>query len=190
MAKLERKGNPMEKVMMAYAVYFRLDIYYPHGGAGWLFSNAAVRKFAEHIDLYYDLCQDLEGDDVALGAFFIAIGLKVLDYASDRFILAWPFPHSRRSRRTNYGRMKLKPCRKYSVKPGGPLFKPAVIHQAAAIHMHYIRMDLVHGSLRRVKSDVAVRYRSRIDLRGGRGIFCRINNETKKRKERKRKRLS
>jgi hypothetical protein len=50
-------------------------------------------------------------------------------------------------------------------------------------------MDLVRRSLDHIKDDFGVRYRGRVDLRGGRGVFCRMPSENTKEKGR-RKRLS
>ena len=142
--ELEEYGDPMTTINMAYNFHEWNNTYYPHGGSGFLFSNYAMRKFYENIDLYEELCYQTF-DDVALTPFFNKLGINLTEFQTNKFVVTWPNSEFDMNLIVlqRYKEVKmLKLCPPYyKLYSDGQELYPGQASKAASIHMHRIRMN-------------------------------------------------
>ena len=154
-ADLERKGDPMTTYQCAFNMHEFGHVYYPHGGTGWLFSNYAVRRFYEKVDVFVSMCKG-SADDVALTSFFSYMGLDVMDYQTNRFIVTFPLFDLEVISHKRYSRVKTCPPAYYLYPNANPPLVPGSIRNAACLHMHKVPMDQVWGLLSETPPEFAV----------------------------------
>jgi hypothetical protein len=136
---LESKTDPMKNFSFAFNFHEYGHRYYPHGGTGWLLSNYAVRKFMENNRRFVDICRS-SFDDVALAVFMQEMGLNLMDYQTNKFIVTWPCFDLDVILEKKWD--KVHPCPPtYHLYPGSVGLAPARARVAASIHMHRVPMD-------------------------------------------------
>jgi hypothetical protein len=151
---LEKRGDPMTTFGFAFNFHEYGNRYYPHGGTGWLFSNYAVKMFSANIRAFTSLCQD-SFDDVALAYFFNDMGLNIMDWQTNRFVVTFP----NHMRDVIFGRKwsKVGSCPKtYHLYPGSVGLVPGRPRVAASVHMHRVPMDQAWRLLCETPVDFAV----------------------------------
>lgn len=154
-SELEARGDPMTTYQFAFNMHEYGNMYYPHGGTGWLFSNYAVRRFYENVGTFVRMC-DGSADDVALTVFFHHMGLDVMDYQSNRFIVTFPLWDLDVIFHRRYGRVKTCPRGYYLYPNANPPLVPGAIRGAACLHMHKVPMDKVWRVLSETPPEFAV----------------------------------
>ena len=152
--ELEKKGDPMTTFNFALNMHEYAHVYYPQGGAGYLFSNYAMRKFNENIDLFIKHCHS-SFDDVALTYFFKDMGLDVMDYQTNKIIVTWPLWQVNEILEKRYDSFPKCP-EYYQLFHNAPKLKPCPAHTAAIIHMHRIQMDMAYSILQQTPPNLAV----------------------------------
>ncbi|OHT01203.1 hypothetical protein TRFO_32028 [Tritrichomonas foetus] len=152
--ELEKKGDPMTTYNFASNMHEYGLRYYPHGGTGYLFSNFAMRKFYEKIDTFIRICQG-SFDDVALTSFFKELGLDVMDYQTNKFIVTWPLYQNDVILQKKFDQVKECP-EFYQLYSNAPKLIPCPGHTAASIHMHRIPMDIAHRLIKETPPNFAV----------------------------------
>jgi hypothetical protein len=166
---LEQQFDPITESVLAYNVHVRAGVYFPHGGAGWLASRFAVGRFHRRLETFRAKCSAVEGDDVAMGPFLERLGIDVLKWQTDKWIVAWPSSEAEIIAAWIGGPPKLCP-KGYRLKTMGTEFRPAAIKRAAVIHWHNLPLELAHVWLPRVPEDYAVTFH-----RSWKPSFCRLN---------------
>ncbi|OHT16017.1 hypothetical protein TRFO_13500 [Tritrichomonas foetus] len=152
--ELEKKGDPMTTYNFAFNMHEYGLQYYPQGGTGYLFSNYAMRKFYENIELFTQLCRG-SFDDVALTYFFKKMGLDVMDYQTNKFIVTWPNTENDVILKKQYSKVPKCPPY-YQLYPNAPKLIPAPAHTVASVHMHRVPMDLPPRLIEEAPDDFAV----------------------------------
>jgi hypothetical protein len=166
---LEQRFDPMAECVLAYNVHVRGRLYFPHGGAGWLTSRFAIGRFHQNLKTFQAICRGVEGDDVAMGQFLARLGINVLKWQTDRWIVAWPSRAADIITAWTGGAPRLCP-KGYRLKTNGTEFRPASIKRAAVIHWHGLPLELAHIWLPRVPDDYALTF-----PRSWKPSFCRFN---------------
>jgi hypothetical protein len=167
--ELESKSDPMTSYNFAFNFHEYGNTYYPHGGTGWLFSNYAVKQFLAHVDQFDRACR-ATFDDVALPFFFRDLGLDVMDYQTNKFIVTWPNHLLDVVYQKQWHRVRSCP-ETYSLYRGGKGLKPARAREAASIHMHRVPMDEAWTVLSLTPTDIGVYFPD-----PNVPTFCRLEN--------------
>ncbi|KAK8886860.1 hypothetical protein M9Y10_037893 [Tritrichomonas musculus] len=168
--ELENKGDPMKTYNFAYNMHEYGHMYYPHGGTGYLFSNYAMRKFYRNIDRFRRICQGAF-DDVALTPFFQGLGLNVMDYQTNKFIVTWPLTQTDVILKKKYAEVKDCPPY-YQLYEGGPKLLPCPAHTAASVHFHRVPMNLVHRIIQETPPNFAVYFPD-----PNTPLFCKMDHD-------------
>ncbi|KAH0790675.1 hypothetical protein GPJ56_005416 [Histomonas meleagridis] len=166
---LEKEGDPMEVPLLAYNYHEFNHEFYPQGGAGWLFSNAAMQRFVENIDTFIGACKG-GFDDVALGWFIKSINIDLEHFQTNRIIVTFPISQVDQILDDDYSQIKECPEYYYLV-PGKNGLRPCPVKKAASIHMHQIPMTTVKKLLDKVPNDFAVYFPD-----PNTPLFCKMNN--------------
>lgn len=157
--ELEKQGDPMTTPLMAYNFHEYNHIFYPQGGAGYLFSNYAIKKFYEDVDYFFSACCG-SFDDVTLG-HFIGERLKfdLRKFQTPNIIVTFPFTQLDLIRKQDFTSVEKCPEYYYLV-PGNPYgLKPCPVHKAISIHMHGIDVTEASELLEKVPDDYYVYFR-------------------------------
>jgi hypothetical protein len=136
---LESKIDPMTNFSFAFNFHEYGNSYYPHGGTGWLFSNYAVRKMHESVYRFITMCY-ASFDDVALARFLGELGLNIMDYQTNKFIVTFPCFDLDVVLEKKWEKVGRCP-KTYHLYPGSVGLLPAPPRVAASIHMHRVPMD-------------------------------------------------
>ena len=166
--ELESKYDPMTEMAMAFNFHEYGARYYPHGGTGWLFSNFALQKFNENIDRYRSICGG-SYDDVALSPFLNELGVDIMKFQSNQFIVTWPNTENDIILKRKYENVRQCPI-SYQLYSGSVGLKPCPARTAASIHMHRVPMNMAYEILRQTPENFAVTY-----LNPNTPTFCKIN---------------
>lgn len=168
--ELEKKGDPMTTFNFAFNMHEWNHMYYPHGGTGYLFSNYAMRKFYENIQTFRRICQG-SFDDVALTSFFREMGLDVMDYQTNKFIVTWPLTQTDVILKKQYS--EVRPCPPYyQLYPGAPKLLPCPAHTAASVHFHRVPMNLVYKIIQETPPNFAVYFPD-----PNTPLFCKLDHD-------------
>ena len=167
-SELEKKGDPMEAYNFAYNVHRYYRTVYPQGGAGFLASNYAIRRFNQRPSLFRRKCR-ATADDVGLVGVFKAHNLSIMKYATTKFIVTWPYMQAKMIR--NNVTYNLPQCPPYFLyrKDGFrlytcPAYKPAVVH------FHHLPMEYAKQSIETAKKNWGVYFKTEF-----KPIFCLLN---------------
>jgi hypothetical protein len=152
--ELEQEADPMTSMNFAFNFHEYNYEYYPHGGTGWLFSNYAVRKMSERMGAFISRCES-SADDVAMTWFLRQLGVDVMDYQTNKFIVTWPNHLLDVIFEKQYHDVRMCPP-SYALYPGARGLKPGPCRTAASIHMHRVPMDQVWSVLSQTPEDFAV----------------------------------
>jgi hypothetical protein len=166
---LEQRFDPMAESVFAYNVHVRGGVYFPHGGAGWLASHFAIDLFHRNLPTFRALCNTTEADDLAMGPFLRRLGIDLLKWQTDKWIVAWPSSEAEIIAAWTGISCKVCPMG-YRLKTNGTEFRPSSIKRAAVIHWHGLPLGLAHIWLARVPDDYAVTF-----PRSWKPSFCRLN---------------
>lgn len=155
-AELEKQGDPMTTPLMAYNFHEYNHVFYPQGGAGYLFSNYAVKKFYEDREYFKSVCAGLF-DDVALAHFINdRIGWDLKKFQTPQVIVTFPFWQVDMIRKQKFDEVGKCPEYYYLV-PNNPYgLRPCPIHKAITIHMHTIDVDEASEILEKVPDNFYV----------------------------------
>jgi hypothetical protein len=151
---LEKRGDPMKTFGFAFNFHEYGNRYYPHGGTGWLFSNYAVKQFHAKVHTFISLCRS-SFDDVALSYFFGVMGLNIMDWQTNRFIVTFPNHMLDVVFEKKWNRVEICP-ETYHLYPGSVGLVPGRPRVAASIHMHRVPMDQAWRVLCETAVNVAV----------------------------------
>jgi hypothetical protein len=151
---LEAKNDPMTKFSFAFNFHEYGNMYYPHGGTGWLFSNYAVHRFVDDISTFIVMCRG-SYDDVALSHFFKRLGLDVMDWQTNKFIVTFPNHMLDVIWQKKWNKVRMCPDA-YHLFPGSVGLVPGRPRVAASIHMHRVPMDEAWRVLSETPVDFAV----------------------------------
>jgi hypothetical protein len=151
--ELKRQYDPMSQVVFAYNLHVWAGVPFPHGGAGWLASNRAVRDFHARLDEFERLCSVNQGDDVAMTPFLVGMGIDIMKWQTDRWIVAWPLSY----REALAG--DIPPCPTYyKLTPGRVKLAPAPVRRAVAVHFHRVDISEGRDALGRIPKNIAVTF--------------------------------
>ena len=144
-AELEINYNPKEEVAMAYAQFEYTWRMYPQGGAGYLFSNYAVKLFVKNIDYYKSVCW---ADDIAFMNLFELLNISVEKWHTNKFLHNWPqIPLSKNPQN----------CPKlFYIYPNATGMSPYHISELVSIHMHKIPMPQINKTYFETPGDLGV----------------------------------
>lgn len=164
---LERLGDPMKKLLMAYGTYgtMRTGEIIPHGGGGFLISNRGVRMFAENITEFMQGCW---ADDVSFARMLKRFEVNVADWHNERFAIGWELTSWDGN---SSGGLDVKECpRGYRFFRWSKWLKPAKFSTSAAIHFHGLPMDKIGNVTTNLPEDIALYFR----IPRNRPTLCRI----------------
>ena len=145
--ELEEKYDPMTEIAMAYYQFEFMWRMYPQGGAGYLFSNYAVRLFAENIDFYRNVCFR-SADDLAFRDLFDLLNISIGEWHTNRFIHRFPLD-------LNFNNLKNCP-KSFQVYPNSPFLESSLISKLASIHIHHVPMKKMRYYLSSIPEDVGL----------------------------------
>lgn len=167
-SELEKKGDPMETYNFAYNVHRFYHIVYPQGGAGFLASNYAIRRFNQRPSVFRRNCR-ATADDVGLVGLFKVHNLSIMKYATTKFIVTWPYIQEKMIRyNVTYDLPQCPPYFKYR-KDGFRLYTcPA--YQPAVVHFHHFPMEYAKQSIETAKPNWGVYFKTEF-----KPIFCLLN---------------
>ncbi|EAX91157.1 hypothetical protein TVAG_497980 [Trichomonas vaginalis G3] len=157
MKNLESQLDPMKEFGFAYNVHEYGYQLYPHGGAGYLFSNYAVKKFHENAGRFNYYCHQI-ADDVGLAPFMRDVfGLDVTKYISKYFITTWPNTENDIIFKKEY--YKVGQCPPYyQLYNGAAKLTPCPAHSAVSLHMHKVNMKLALDLIQQTPEEFSVTY--------------------------------
>lgn len=155
--ELEKKYNPMKDIVMRYGLHEHAGLIYPHGGSGYLFSNAAVRLFATKYHEFRKGSKNCLGDDTCMPFFMKKyFNLNATDYGSDLFIFSYPIDDPIHISQ-NFSAAPMCP-EHYQVFKDSMQMKPHKYSSAVSMHMHRVNMDEVVPRLDRMPENIALSF--------------------------------
>ena len=154
---LELKYNPMKDIVFRFSFHELNYLIYPHGGSGFLISNAAIRQLSSRIGSIRSVMNNFVGDDTIMPYIFENIlQLNIYEFNSPDFIISFPYDGSSyvHFQENNYSSVPICPDR-YQLFNNSILLKPVKWSRAVSAHMHNVPMDRVVPFLENSPRDLA-----------------------------------
>ena len=171
--KLEEKYNPMKDVVFRFGLHEFSHFVYPHGGSGFLLSNAAVKLVSTKIDIFRSSLTSVVGDDTALPFFFnFYLNLNVTSFSSPDFVVSFPTEIARNPYFDENNYSSVSDCpKRYQLYNNSIWLKPVQWVRAVSAHMHHVQMDRVVPFLETIPKNLAMYF----NYTQRNFYFCKVN---------------